>query len=78
VRCIAGLIFGAVDVVLILPIVVPDKRTALTAAISQPICVASPAEAVCADRYKFLSAQLPTRSSAFSIFSIELATLNRK
>lgn len=28
--------------------------------------------------YKFFAAQLPTRSNAFSIFSIELATLKRK
>ena len=28
--------------------------------------------------YKFFVAQAPTRSSAFSIFSIELATLKRR
>ena len=28
--------------------------------------------------YRFFSAQVPTRSSAFSMFSIELATLKRK
>ena len=32
VGCIAGLIFGAVDVALMLPMSFPDKRTALTAA----------------------------------------------
>jgi hypothetical protein len=29
-------------------------------------------------RYRFFFAQAPTRSSAFSMFSIELATLKRK
>jgi hypothetical protein len=28
--------------------------------------------------YKFLSTHAPTRSTAFSMFSIELATLNRR